>query len=139
MGKEKLKKINFWIDSKACLGFILFCFFKLKNSVPQCESIDPGIGYQQRNFSRHHIYPNAHIFDMPDIFDRLTVQNYVNQPHIKRIIRENGLAQKFKASEIIHTAIGFNPNNLVHGPSRAHRANDPADETGKHNLNLKFL
>jgi len=67
---------------------------------------------------------------MPDIFDRDAVQNYINKPHIKRIIREYSLDRNYNKAEIIQTAIGFNPSNLVHGPSRPYRANDPADKPG---------
>lgn len=104
--------------------------------MPRSQSVEPYLNQHQRNFSRHHVYPNSNIFDLPDLFDQKTVQDYINQSHIKRIIRESRLTDKFKPSEIIHTAIGFNPNNLVHGPSRPFRANDPADETGILNLNF---
>lgn len=109
-----------------------------KDSVPRSLSIDPGLGHQQRNYSRHHVYPNAQIFDLPDLFDERTVQNYINQSHIKRIIRNYDLVEKFKPSEIIHTAIGFNPHNLVHGPSRQHRLHDPADEAGMNSFEVFF-
>lgn len=66
---------------------------------------------------------------MPDLFDRDSVQQFINQKHIKNVIRKNGLNRRFNKSEIIHAAIGFNPNNLVHGPNKTFRANDPADDS----------
>lgn len=55
------------------------------------------------------------------------IENYLNQPHIYAIIKENNLINnnKFTHGDIIHAAFSNNPNNLVYGPNKDHRAHDP--------------
>ncbi|CAF1556854.1 unnamed protein product, partial [Didymodactylos carnosus] len=82
--------------------------------------------------SYHHIVPNNELMDLipketesgQEQIQKLN--NYVNKPHISKVIIENDLSSKRKShGKVILASIANNPHNYVYGPRPDYRGKDP--------------
>ncbi|CAF0762503.1 unnamed protein product [Brachionus calyciflorus] len=112
-----------------------------KDELEQSEYSPPLEGVDLQN---HHIISNSNLETMipkykaKDIKHKTPaytegkkeLEDYLNLPHIKNVIVKNEMLNKTENhGEVIHSAISWNPDNIVKGPKTRLRFEDPKSDT----------
>ena len=127
------------LKSSSCIFFIPCILSLLKAAVAQGECPTP-----PGKSSYHHVIPNNELDklipskNLPTEERIKTLEGHVNRPNVRSIIIDHDLTKPGNNhGEVIHASIANYPNNLVDGPNKDHRCNDPGRGKDTELLNVQ--